>query len=204
VEKREWIDRVFGGSASCSVERLEELDEFCGRDAETLIRLAEVFENSATVLAPYGEDSVNQAFWNLSVGALLAVEDDSIPWALRQRVIDSCVPLFHDFFAIRCQPVLGHLSEEGSPLNSSCYMWWDFDCWRFHAPPAALIDPIRSVLAIDHLACQESALHGLGHLYRRGQATVAIEIIDEFLRHHSNLRVELVEYARKARAGRVL
>jgi hypothetical protein len=23
--------------------------------------------------------------------------------------------------------ILGHRNEQGSPLNSACYMWWDFD-----------------------------------------------------------------------------
>jgi hypothetical protein len=129
--------------------------------------------------------------------------DNTIEWALRQRVISSFENLFREFFAVRCKPVLGHLSEEGSPLNMACYMCWEFDCWH-STPSPALLPVMRSTLAIDHVARQESALHGLGHWYHRGQAAAVQSIIGEFLGREPHLRAELREYARSARIGYVL
>lgn len=196
------MDRLFSGPAESSAARLNELAEFCGPDATTLLRLAEAFENSPTLLAPYSDGSISQAFWDLSSQAFFALGDKSIEFDVRQRVVNSFETLFRDFFAVRCHPVLGHLSEEGSPLNSACFMWWDFGCW-FSPSDLSLLPVMRSILAIDHAACQESALHGLGHQHRRhGAATESI--IDEFLSRERHLRIELIEYANLVRTGRVL
>ncbi len=190
--------------------RLSELDEFCGRDAATLQRLTEVFECASTLLGHYEDESLDQAFWDLSSTVLVSVRDESIEWAVRERFIRSFEPLFREFFAVRCRPVLGHLSEEGSPLNSACYMWFDFDCWRFTIDPldgnpvdSAFLASMRAILAIDHVACEESALHGLGHWHHDHPVEVE-SIIDEFLACGPRLREDLREYACSARAGCVL
>jgi hypothetical protein len=200
----QWRDRLFGGSTKLSADRLLELDEFCGPDRSTLQRLAEVFESSATLLAPYSDVTLNRAFWDLSSKVFFALGDNSIEWVLRERVINSFEILFREVFAVRCEPVLGHLEEEGSPLNSACYMWWDFDCW-YSTPASALLTVMRSILSIDHVACQESALHGLGHWFHWEQSAAAVRrIIDEFLARERHLRTELREYAYSARTGYVL
>lgn len=210
---KEWMDRLFSEPATgdFSKRRLIELDEFCWPDAATLVRLTEVFESPAVLLAPYADGSVDRAFWDLlGSDVVVAVQNDSIEWGIRLRFIRSFEILFRELFAARCQPVLGHLSEEGSPLNSSCYMWWDFDCWI--ASPAqlarslldsAFLASMRSILAIEHVACQESALHGLGHWHRRHADEVRV-IVDEFIQREPYLRKELREYADRARSGHVL
>jgi hypothetical protein len=203
LEMKAWMDRLFGETANTGAARLVELDEFCGPDLITLQRLATLFENCAAWLAPYSDERLNRAFWDLSGNVLFVLGDDSIEWALRQRVISSFEILFREFFAVRCRPVLGHLSEAGSPLNLACYMWWDFDCW-YATPGSALLAVMRSSLAIGHVACQESALHGLGHWYHRGQAEAVRSIIDEFLEREPHIRAELREYASSARSGCVL
>jgi hypothetical protein len=198
----EWVDRIFGHAFPVDVQKLIELDEYCGPDQATLLRLAEVFENARTLLAPYPDESLNQAFWNLPSQALNVIGDKAIDTAVRRRLIQSFEPLFRDFFAVRCQPVLGHCDEPGSPLNSACYMWWDFDCWS-SAPDPLLLESMRSILAIDHVACQESALHGLGH-WHRGHPVEVESIIDEFLNREHRLPEQLREYAASARSGCVL
>jgi hypothetical protein len=209
MPEKEWLDRVFDGPTDGSVERLIELDEFCGRDEVTLRRLVEVFENPASQLVAYSDASIEQAFWNLGTGPFIAIEDTSIEEPLRYRLIRSFEILFRDFFAIRCSPALGHLSEAGNPLNGSCYMWWDFDCWycapaqQDSAHDSIVLPLLRSILTIQNEACQESALHGLGHRYRKNSRDVE-SIIDEFLARERNLRPELAEYARRARRGSVL
>jgi len=62
---------------------------------------------------------------------------------------------------------------------------------------------MADILTIDRVACQESALHGLGHWQRRWPTEVA-RIIDEFLARNANARAELLAYARSARGGCVL
>jgi hypothetical protein len=147
--------------------------------------------------------TLDRAFWDVGSNVFVALGDTSIDWALRQRVIKSFEFLFRDLFAVRCWPVLGHLSEEGGPLNSACYMWWDLDCW-YSTPSSDLLAVMRSTLAIDNIVCQESALHGLGHWYRRQHREEVECIIDEFLGRGQNLRAELRRYAHAARTGAVL
>jgi hypothetical protein len=192
-ELRDWTDRVFGSPAAA-----------CGLDEPALTRLAEVFEDAAVLLAPYSDEALSHAFWNLSATGFLGLKNEAIPWAIRLRLIESFEPLFRDFFAVRCLPVLGHLNEEGSPLNTACYMWWDFDCWMPTRKPlpenpmdGAFLASMRSVLKIPHLACQESALHGLGH-WHSAQAALVEEIVDEFL---SGKPGRLRDYAGSARCG---
>jgi hypothetical protein len=171
--------------------------------------LAEVFENVA-LFEPYSDESVNQALWDLSGFAFVALTDESIEWAVRWRLVSSFETLFREFFAVRCRPILGHLDEEGSPLNSACYMWWDFNCWYPAPDPltrnrldSVCLAAMRAILAIDHVACQEGALHGLGHWHRAQPAAVE-DIIDEYLQRSPRLRRELRAYADSARAGYVL
>jgi hypothetical protein len=124
MEMKEWIQRVFGGPAMPDADWLVKLDEFCGPDQATLLRLAKVFENSVTLLSRYSDESLNQAFWNLGSNVFFALGDELIEWDVRHRLIRSFEILFREFLAVRCRPSLGHLDEEGSPLNSACYMWW--------------------------------------------------------------------------------
>jgi hypothetical protein len=207
---KEWIDRVFGGPAKPHVHRLIELDELCGPDLPTLERLTEVFENAAVLLEPFSDESLNQSFWDLNSNVLFALNRESIEWAVRHRLVRSFETLFRELFAMRCRPVLGHLNEEGSPLNSACYMWWDLGCWSSTPDPlsqnpldSAFLSSMRAILAIEHTACQESALHGLGHWHIDHGAAVEA-IIEEFLKRERHISEQLREYANSARTGRLL
>ena len=62
---------------------------------------------------------------------------------------------------------------------------------------------MENILKLDSLACQESALHGLGHWQHRYSQTVE-KIIAEFITRQPNLRPELWSYAQSARTGCVL
>ncbi|HVP00601.1 MAG TPA: hypothetical protein VMT15_21170 [Bryobacteraceae bacterium] len=192
-----WLDRLFGETEANGVDRLVELDEFCPPDRSTFARLAQVFESPAVWLAPYSEAFVSQAFWDLIqvFGELGRTPAD---WDLHLRVFRSFEVLFREYFAVRCTPELAHLSEGGA-LNEVCYMWWDFDCWDF-IPDDIFLSMLRSILAINHAACQESALHGLGH----NSSPEAEAIIDDFLLREPNLRPDLREYALRARKGKIM
>ncbi len=68
---------------------------------------------------------------------------------------------------------------------------------------AELLAVMQRVLALNSLACQESALHGLGHWQRRCPAVVE-ETIDMYLKHELGLDPRLRQYAFSARRGCVL
>jgi hypothetical protein len=58
-------------------------------------------------------------------------------------------------------------------------------------------------LQIDHDACRESALHGLGH-WALAYPARTDSIIDQWFKAKKNfLRRELLDYARKAKVGNV-
>jgi hypothetical protein len=59
---------------------------------------------------------------------------------------------------------------------------------------------MTETLNIESIACQESALHGLGHWQAAYPAEVEL-IIDRFLSSHRELRPETVIYAKIARCG---
>jgi hypothetical protein len=209
IELKEWVDRVFGGAFPHDAERSVRLDEIRGPDQATLVRLTEVFENAPALLQPYSDEDLNQAIWDLGSEVLHAVGDESIGWPVRHRLVQSFETLFRELFAVRCRPVLGHCNEEGSPLNSACYMWWDFNCWPMAPDPlhrnpldSAFLGSMRSILTIDHVACEESALHGLGH-WHLVQAFAVESIIDDFLKRARHLSEPLREYASWARRGYV-
>ena len=209
LDLKEWVDLAFGGQIVSGLDGRKpiSLDEVCGPNENTIRLLTEVFENATFFLQPYPDEILNRSFWDLSSSALHSLRNEGIEWALRQRLIGSFENLFREFFAIRCRPVLGHRNEEGSPLNSACYMWWDFDCWVATSDPltrnrmdSAFLASMRSILEIDHIACQESALHGLGHWHWAHSAAVE-RIVDEFLERTPKVPDRLREYASSARCG---
>lgn len=78
---------------------------------------------------------------------------------------------------------------EGDPEKKSFY--------------SAVVKLLKRTLQIPHLACIESALHGLGHLHRHAPQEVE-EAIDSWLLRTKNVRQELTQYAQAARVGYVL
>ena len=136
----------------------------------------------------------------------------TVPTDARLACIEAIHELFARLFAPRCPPVLGHLSEPGAdaPLSIVCYMWWDeFPCLALPEDPdhqllhEAAVRVMRRSLQLDSIACQEAALHGLGHWARRHPELVE-RAVDEFLGANPTVRTELIAYARAARCGCVL
>lgn len=169
----------------------------------------------ATALEHLTDAQLNQGCWYLlgsGASALtLATHDPTIPVVRWASCVMGFIPLFAELFAPRCSPHLGHRDEPGAnPLNSACYMWWDLlplpalpegreRAWLHNT----CLDALASILALDHDACRESALHGLGHWVTHDARRVAA-IIDGFLARTPGLRPELRAYALAARGGRVL
>ena len=134
----------------------------------------------------------------------------SVAGSRKASAVAAMSNLYDDVLAKRCAPVLGHLSEIGGEpaLSFICYMMWDV-CplahnWGFGAagPIAdAVVGVLERALESDNDAVVESALHGLGHLERRGACR---EIVERYLLLHPQARSELRAYAEAAASGCVL
>ncbi|APR85479.1 Hypothetical protein A7982_10828 [Minicystis rosea] len=178
--------------------------------------LAELFEEPRAWADALSDERINKGLWFICGfdGYLRQARGPDVPKDLQIRWVRALRHLYRDLFAPRCTPDLGHMqvagAVTGSPLNSICYMLWDLGQLEGAAMfPGSehLVDPIFDVLtyalSLDSPACQESALHGLGHLKQYHRARVE-GIIDAFIDQRPNLDVDLLAYARRARSGRVL
>jgi hypothetical protein len=208
----EWIEFVFARPVSDPAWYFEsESDSWIGPPLRTVELITETLERSGEVLEAYDDAQVAQGLYLLgsACGDLgFALVDEAVAWPIRSKGLDAIYALFRDCFALRCSNHLSHLNEpEASPLNGVCYMWWDV----FPAPMetegeccAAYDELILSVLGrtleLPNEACQEAALHGLGHWHRRYPEDVEATI-DRFIWANRKIRSQLRNYAYAARHG---
>jgi hypothetical protein len=214
----EWVIFVFDHPVDDS--RLEwywdiDADWWRGPAALTVDYLTLAFENSQTVFAPYSDSQLNQGLWYLVSNAcsdhMLALMDLSVPWPARQRCILYMQSLYKDCFAIRCSHHLSHLDQpEAKSINAVCYMWWDIipvagqpDDPARREMDQAILQVLDGALRLDSIACQESALHGLGHWHLYYPERVEA-IIQAFLQHSKSMPADLRNYAMNALNGCVL
>jgi hypothetical protein len=211
VSLEQWIDEVF--------DQPDEFREYCDLEEnfelspeQRLELMSEAFERSGELLARFSDGQIHQALFHSVAGGaseyIHAINDESVPWEKRRRAVWSFVPLFEQVMAKRCTETLSHFDEgPTSPLNASCYIWWDaipLCSTRTIAGDSRLdaecLAIMERILRISHVACQESALHGLGHWAFDHPEEVA-KIIDDFLRREPNLRDDLIAYAEAAKTG---
>ena len=190
-------------------------DRWDGPAADTIQFLTQAFENAPALFQPYTDAQLNQGLWfivsNACSNHMFALLDTEVPWLARQRCIRSFHSLFEQCFAKRCTSHLSHLDEPGaSPLNLVCYMWWDIIPFggQPNNPERSEFDPeilnvLESTLQLASIACQESALHGLGH-WQQDYPQRVTEIIANFLQGQVDLRAELRAYALNAYRGYIL
>jgi hypothetical protein len=182
-------------------------------------RLAWLFKH-AERFARRPAAQIGQAVWYLAsegYGELGVLRDESVTPEARERTALAIALLFENLLARVCRPELAHVAKNDEPsdwANMACYIFWDI-CPigpRFRDPDvaeprtgaldAACLTAIEKTLAIPHVACQEAALHGLGHWHRDYPERVDA-IVDAFLARGRRLPKELVSYAKKARGGHV-
>jgi len=183
-------------------------------DEDTLVDYAfRLFADSDAVLNEFSDAQVNQGLWFLvgeSTTDLYALRSDDVALAKRLKCIDAISNLFATTLAERCTEHLSHIDEPGcGTLNSVCYMWWDIFPLSGKPSDESLreIDEhclavMENVLTSTSIACQESALHGLGHWQSKYPEKV-MKIVDAYLGAHEDLRGDLRNYAMAARIGRV-
>jgi hypothetical protein len=146
-----------------------------------------------------------------ATGAKDWLSDPSTPLDKRLACVRSIFTLFEQLFAPRCAPELGFMSTTaGPPLNNVCYMWWDEFIAIAHPGEAhyqtlhdAALEVMEQTLLLPSIACQEAALHGLGHWHLQFPARTE-EIIARYLANNPQLDPRLATYARSAKSGCVL
>jgi hypothetical protein len=217
----DWIEHVFSHEVALHGNAWHwdpDADLWDGSPAETLAHLIRFLEDPLPALAYFSNAQIDQGLRYLidnGAGDLTRpLREPGLPLADRRRGLAAMRGVFEQLFQPRCTPHLSHLDEAGAgPLNGICYMWWDSfpgavgerDPHRQEMAEATLAT-IALGLSLDSVACQESALHGLGHWGSwagGGQAQVA-PLIDAYLAARPGLRPELAAYARAARSGCVL
>ena len=175
--------------------------------------LTRLFSDGPQAMQWFSDAQIAQGLTGLittmAVGDQPWMRDPVTPADERARAWDAVSRFFANVLAPRCSPALGHLSEEGAALNGVTYMWWESFPGFANPddPERELVDEaelacLKSILALDSAACQEAALHGLGHWVRREPRCETI--IDDYLASNRAMRPELVAYAKAARAGCIL
>jgi hypothetical protein len=212
VSYEDWLDEAFGRAVTGDA-----YPQFVDRDPSewpapvtyelALQYLTRLFEHPGEALRTYSDHQIAAGLWELGPGDAHCVYNADIPVEARERLIGSVEIFFSDFFAASCAPTLSHAAKEHiSPLNTICYMWWEVITWGWQQDdPAAErliakdLDVMEAVLRLRNPACQEAALHGLGHMV--GHSGRALEVINRLLADSADLDPALLEYARAARTG---
>ena len=211
-----WLGHVFDRAVSAERWYHAATDENRWEPAreDFLGYLAQAFEGPQEAFGRFSDAQLDQGLHFLLDSGfssdIFALKDPKIGWPKRQRALRSIGTLYRDCFAVRCTQTLAHLNEAGSPLNSACYVWWDLLPLRGEPEKAErkdldqeIMKVLEETLEIAHVACQEAALHGLGHWASKYPERVS-SVVGSFLERRKDARPELLEYARKAREGLVL
>jgi hypothetical protein len=213
----DWIEHAFGHEVR--IQRNPwffdtDHDWWAPRPAVAVDYLARLFERPDEHLRWFSDAQIAQGLTYLvstsASGDSGWLYSTDVATANRLACIHATYSVFEKLFAPRCLPSLGHLSEIGGPLNGVCYMWWDeFPSVALAGDPdraglhEALLNALRRILKLPSLACQESALHGLGHWAYYYPTDVA-PIIDAWLANGEIPEPRLILYAQSAPCGCVL
>jgi hypothetical protein len=179
-----------------------------GQELEYLTRL---FSDPIGTLEGLSDEEIGVGLWSVldsgGAGTALALNDATLPLETRIACVNQIRHVYRELFVPRCAERLGHLSEQDGRLEMICYMFWDVAV--FGGPPGdregnlfedAVLDVLEDTLYIEHAACQESAVHGLGHRVSRHPER-APAVLDRWLRTGPIRDPRLRPYAEAARTG---
>jgi len=177
--------------------------------------VTQLFTEIEKITAPYSDAQINQGidfllfpFFSKHV---VMLGHNAVPDSMRFACIESFNVVYRDLFAKRCTN-RKRGDPKYNPLNEVCFMWWDIFPFHPRKRPTsaeaekidqALLDVMVKALQLKSRACQESALHGLGHWYK-AYASFVYEVITQFIDTHPNLYPPLYDYAIAARGGRIM
>lgn len=204
VSFEEWLaDAIVDGESGLYVDDTATVREYIMRLNRTLPQIA----------AEHGEEAVNRAVWHtFGTGSCYAREVlERSSSDARFDFMASVRDLYAIGFTRLCSDFFGHLDRgpaAARPLNSACYMLWDMggiECPAIAGDAEALdmaLDVLAFALTLENWACQESALHGLGH-FAMDCRDGTTPVIEGYL-NRRDIPTELRDYARAAISGCVL
>jgi hypothetical protein len=144
-------------------------------------------------------NGISSSYWH-------EVRSDEVPKADQIAIVRALGNFYRDFL----DPFLLAEDIRESDAETAVYMMWDMDCIEASAMfpgEEHLVDPIFEVLGIalrcKSFGCQQSALHGLGHLVAYHPERTQSEIAWA-LNQKDHLHPDLIEYARQAMTGQIL
>jgi GTP-binding protein len=173
---------------------------------QALTFVTKLFENPVRHLSRYSDAQIDQGLWFI-VGSsnskhFMWIVDGRVDLGLRKRCIRSIENLSRELLAPRCSD---EVIDGTKPLDSICYMLWDLathDAGRRDPEiDKEAVNTLARIITIPSIACQQSALHGLGHLVH--DACMGANIIQKYLDDNPNLRSDIRTYAQRALVGKV-
>jgi hypothetical protein len=190
---------LFRGGIDCFV---------ASNPASAVAHVRTMCRNFLEVSKGYSYEELNQGLWAV-FGAAISCEqylfDSTVDLGLRLDCIESMYMPFRD--------VVAHSTMD--KYGSFYFMWWDtilhtFWLSQISAQPFSvdtkqihetMYQTLLKILALDNLACQWSALHGLGHLNH----PLVRETVQNYLdAHRDKLTAEDVQWIEGCRDGRTI
>jgi hypothetical protein len=228
VTFEEWVKWAFDHPVTAEAgdewwTNLSDKDEGGGwldRPPEQALTFAtKLFENPLAYLSSYSDAQIGEGIWFIVFRVCSkhfdGLVDSSVDFGLRTRCVRSLESVSRDLFAMRCSDDVR--LNDTNPLDQTCYMLWhlvvrdansaehdpdgSFRIFRNPEIDKAFLDTLARILAMPSIACQQSALHGLGHLVE--DAKLGSNVIQKYLDDHPNLRDDLRKYAQAALVGGV-
>lgn len=191
-----------------------ELEDPWPPPAQDLAHLRRLLSDPVGALEGFTDEEIGVGLWSVldsgGAGTSMVINDVTLPLDERIACVHEIRTLYRTVFVPRCRERLGHLSEQEGRLEMACYMFWDIAA--FGGAPGtrdgnlledAVLDVLEDALALPHAACQESAIHGLGHRLARHPERVP-PILDRWLRRGEARDQRLRDYAAAARGGCIL
>ena len=110
----DWIDHVFDHPVTKQAWHWEDgAPQWEDSADQFALFMADTFERSGELLAPFSDAQLDQGFWYLNMHCefMERLTDQTFPPMLRERVLRSFVPLFEQVMAVRCSPHLSILTS---------------------------------------------------------------------------------------------
>jgi hypothetical protein len=155
-----------------------------------------LFRNPRFLLERFSKTQLEEGFWAIQGGIYdcsvqAAIWIPELPFAAREECVRSMLNLFSDLFALE-------------PLETAPYMWWDGLCFDWDSGNRkrerggedllmqdVMFQTLSRILELDSDSCQDSALHGLGHLHHPETE----QLVRSYVECHPLLTKERREYA---------
>jgi hypothetical protein len=215
----QWIDDIFDRPVEDPYQASYRRRWLEQSPAVALEYVARLFENPCGYLSGYSDEQIGQGIYIVVSQScsdhFSFIAGGDVDLALRKRCIRSLENLSRELFAPRCSENVWIYTK---PLNQTCDLLWDLVVygtnstdwnsdgvrWGVRNPEIdeEVLDTLSRIVAIPNVACQQSALHGLGHLV--DFAGLGSTVIQRYLDDNPDLRDDLRRYAENALLGRVM